>query len=401
MAYTINLTNGQLFASVPDGTINNDSSQVIVGKNYAGYGEFIGENFIHLLESGSATTSPLSPLTGQLWFDSISGVLKVFNGITFKNLGSASSDVTAPASPVLGDLWYDPVNKQLFVYDTETAGWILVGPAFTSGSGVSGAIVDIIEDVNGIQHTVVKLYVQDDVVSITSKDAEFTPGIPIIGFESQTIKPGTTLSAGLPGGVPLFEGTARRALTLIDLSGNPLPVSEFLLRDGTNEISGTIVPDGPSSRNFGSINRKFQTIYSDNFEGTSLKAKYADLAERFETDTVLQPGTVVELGGEKEITESLTKLSDSVFGVISTSAAYLMNSDAGDDNTHPPVAMNGRVPVRVVGTINKGDRLVSAGNGLAKAALRDEATSFNVIGRSLENKDSNVEGVVEAIVRIN
>jgi hypothetical protein len=77
-----------------------------------------------------------------------------------------------------------------------------------------------------------------------------------------------------------------------------------------------------------------------------------------------------------------------------------MNSNAGTDETHPPVAMTGRVPVRVVGTINKGDRLVSAGNGIARAAQAGEATAFNVIGRALESKLDSAEGTVQAIVTI-
>jgi hypothetical protein len=77
-----------------------------------------------------------------------------------------------------------------------------------------------------------------------------------------------------------------------------------------------------------------------------------------------------------------------------------MNSGAGSDETHPPVAMTGRVPVKVVGQINKGDRLVSAGNGYARAAQPGEATAFNVIGRSLTAKLDSGEGTVEAIVTI-
>lgn len=78
-----------------------------------------------------------------------------------------------------------------------------------------------------------------------------------------------------------------------------------------------------------------------------------------------------------------------------------MNAVAGNDETHPPVAMTGRVPVKTVGIVRKGDRLVSAGNGMARSAKAGEATAFNVIGRSLENKLSTEPGVVEAIVKIN
>jgi hypothetical protein len=112
-------------------------------------------------------------------------------------------------------------------------------------------------------------------------------------------------------------------------------------------------------------------------------------------------GTVVALGGIKEITAAVEDLTEDVFGVISTRAGFLMNGDAGADTTHPAVAVNGRVPVRAIGTVKKGDRLVSAGAGLARAASREEITAFNVIGRSLEDKITADEGVIEAIVKLN
>ena len=77
-----------------------------------------------------------------------------------------------------------------------------------------------------------------------------------------------------------------------------------------------------------------------------------------------------------------------------------MNNGAGNNVTHPPVAMTGRVPVQVTGSVNKGDRLVSAGNGMARAAKAGEATAFNVIGRSLVDKLDSGLGTVEAIVTI-
>ena len=135
--------------------------------------------------------------------------------------------------------------------------------------------------------------------------------------------------------------------------------------------------------------------------GSRLNATYADLAERFASDRAYIPGTVVEIGGPAEVRQVETELSEKVFGVISTNAAYLMNSGAGSDATHPPVAVQGRVPVRVIGTVRKGDRLVSAGDGLARAGKRSEITAWNVIGRALENKQSDGIGMIEAIVKLN
>ena len=161
-------------------------------------------------------------------------------------------------------------------------------------------------------------------------------------------------------------------------------------------VSSTILPTSNTTVNLGSTGMWFNTFY-----GVSVQAQYADLAERFETDQPYDPGTVVALGGIKEITAAVDDLSEDVFGVISTRAAYLMNGAAGSDATHPPVAVNGRVPVRVIGRIRKGDRLVSAGNGLARAGAKNELSPFNVIGRSLQDKTDTGEGTIEAIVKLN
>jgi hypothetical protein len=147
--------------------------------------------------------------------------------------------------------------------------------------------------------------------------------------------------------------------------------------------------------NIGSSSNYFERVFA-----TATTALYADVAERFAADEVMEPGTVVELGGTAEITRSQRDLSDTVFGVISTKPAFTMNGGAGEDDTHPAVAMTGRVPVKVIGTVRKGDRLVSAGNGIARAANPGEITAFNVIGRSLVDKTTAEEGAIEAIVTI-
>ena len=134
--------------------------------------------------------------------------------------------------------------------------------------------------------------------------------------------------------------------------------------------------------------------------GARFEATYADLAERFEADAEYDAGTVVEIGGEKEITAVVEDLSETVFGVVSDTAAMLMNRSAGNNATHPPIAVSGRVPVKVKGQIKKGDRLVSAGNGYARSAAPGELTAFNTIGRALTNKLDENDGTVEAIVMI-
>jgi hypothetical protein len=171
--------------------------------------------------------------------------------------------------------------------------------------------------------------------------------------------------------------------------------------NGITTLAAQLLPNANNSLEIGSNTYKFANVWATTFRGTAITASYADLAERFETDKPYPAGTVVALGGIKEITAETDDLSDDVFGVISTRAGFLMNGTAGDDHTHPPVAVNGRVPVRVIGSVYKGDRLVSAGNGLARAADKTEITAFNEIGRSLEDKYTKDEGTIEAIVKLN
>jgi hypothetical protein len=425
MAYTINLTDGALFATIADGTINTSSSMILVGKNYAGYGEFLDTNFVHLLENSSNTIAPGAPLEGQLWWDSGNSLMKVYNGISWKTISSATSSSTAPTNNVQGDLWYDTVNQQLKVWTG--ASFLLVGPQFTAGTGTTGAIVATILDNVGSNHTVIELFVADNIVGIVSKDATFTPQTALSGFT--TVRPGITLSTAIAGQVPLFQGTATNSQLL-----NSLTSSQFMRTDANTSTTGTLSVQNNTGLSVGA-NSDYRVTVSGNdvtlrnqtsggnlyfgvnvagnttptlvmygangtVSGNQINANYADVAERFEADTELLPGTVVELGGSAEITQVNTDLSENVFGVISTRAAYLMNSSAGSDATHPPVAMTGRVPVKVVGQVLKGDRLVSAGNGMARSARPGEITAFNVIGRALKDKLDTDTGTVEAIVTI-
>jgi hypothetical protein len=481
MAYTITTTAGATLASIADGTVNStNTSLTLIGKNYAGYGIFLNENYIKLLENFYNSSAPTAPLAGQLWYDSTNNLLKVYNGTIWKPISSSASGTSQPASPVIGDLWYDSANAQLKVWSGSA--FITVGPSYTTTSGTSGAVVETILDSGSASHVVVKFYISNTVVAILSKDSTFTPGTSISGFT--TIVPGFNLSSAISGA--FFTGTVSTAATLSGITasqflrndqaassayavtvgsllvGSDLAVTtssgDVSVRNGTSNknldlyinkggvdtkaigitgttgavaipgafsvtgattltgavtasttlavtgittVSNKILPSVTGTIDIGASGTKFGNVHANYLVGTSVTAQYADLAERFEADNVYLPGTVVELGGAKEITRAVQELSESVFGVISTAAAYLMNSNAGSNTTHPAVAVSGRVPVRVTGQVKKGDRLVSAGNGLARAADRTEITAFNVIGRALADKTTQDEGVVEAIVKLN
>jgi len=133
---------------------------------------------------------------------------------------------------------------------------------------------------------------------------------------------------------------------------------------------------------------------------TSTSAQYADLAERYATDTEVEVGDVVMLGGTAEITKCNDELSDAVFGVVSESPAFLMNAQAGNDETHPMIALKGRVFVKVTGTGQAGDRLVSAGNGEARVADMEECTAFNTLGRLIKAKYNVETALTECVIGV-
>lgn len=141
------------------------------------------------------------------------------------------------------------------------------------------------------------------------------------------------------------------------------------------------------------------------FVGTATSAQFADLAERYEADNVYTEGTLVRIGGEKEITETIESLDKDVFGIVSSNPAFRMNDniEQKDRGMNPFIALAGRVPCRIIGKIKKGQRVVSSSTPGVGKALRSldqvsAATPFYIVGRALESKDSVGEGLVEVAV---
>lgn len=191
MAYVINKTNGQQLLLLADGTLDTSTSLFLIGKNYPGYGELQQENFIRLLENGANATAPIAPLAGQLWYDTSTSKLKIFDGSAFKSIGSAVS-ATAPTGAIAGDSWWDTTNDQLKVYDG--SGWQLVGPAYSKLDGRTGSLVETLYDSTGTKHLVITDFVANVRTAITSQDSEFTPNVAVPGYP--TIRPGYNYNNG-------------------------------------------------------------------------------------------------------------------------------------------------------------------------------------------------------------
>lgn len=390
MSYNLQLTNGTVLVQggLTDGQLDTTTTSLaLIGRNYSGYGLFLNENFIKILENFANGTAPSNPLAGQLWWDTVNKILKVYTGTGWKISTGATSASIPPldTTPIGGDLWWDNINNQLKIWSGTS--WITIGPVATPATGNSGATPVLVADTNSINHVVIQFIVNNNVLAWFSKDA-FLTTVP--GFTN--IVPGLNMSTGNSPTVQI-SGTITTA-NLANYSTNSVYSNSAsylgnLVASTTNTASTIVARDFTGN------------IYVNRVVGTATSALYADLAERFASDIPYEAGTVMEIGGNAEVTSVTDELSNNVFGVISTNAAHLMNDGAGNNETHPPIALAGRVPVKVIGKVNKGDRLVSAGNGLARSALQGEITNWNVIGRSLENKYTDDTGIIEAVVKVN
>ena len=227
MAYTVNKTNSGSY-SVQDGVVNTQTDLALIGKGYAGYGEKIAENFLHLLENFSNTTAPAKPVEGQLWYDSTTSQLKVYSGSTFVPAGgNVPYQSSAPSSLSQGDLWIDSATGQLYFYNGTSN--VLIGPSASTGTN-NGFIFETILDSADASQNITKWYNDGNLIAIVSED-EFTPKTTISGFA--TVKKGITLTTAIAD--TKFQGTATDADALGGVA------AQYYLRSNANDTtSGTI-----------------------------------------------------------------------------------------------------------------------------------------------------------------
>lgn len=657
MPYTLRKTNGSTLAIIQDGAIETSTDLVFVGKNYAGYGQTVNENFLKLLENFSSSRIPANPLTGQVWFDTSTLKLKVYDGIRFKSLTITEIDNKRPSDLRQGDQWFDPVDQALYVYNgqdfikigpeksakalqSQIAGVLVPGndnnsytvlqasidtgtgsvvaafskssfepesnseyytqqkflniqrgislPGYTAVRGtfdqtIIGAVPDLTnqwtffgaassawgmleKDNSGstVAFYDAKEYIRRSIGDslrlngelVTSSNDGVTVGtgkiiklhvVPAYGntagnltnlqstrinFNIQTVNTNTNVialdySAGtllvLPNAPlgstnspthPVDIGTETqrfRSVYAKNIYANVLSTSTtgliqgtWSLAPGSSIIGGSVqattaitatnavnlqsfdnvsyvhaqtatnalsitqrdadgrvwangIVASPSASFFGSwtvgsgASVQATTILgSDNVgyigasasgsnntivqrtgtggvnatsvttqaisagsltssNGTisgqwtlvgssTLEATYADLAERYASDKEYTPGTVLIIGGSKEVTTTSVRADVKVAGIVSTSPAFKMNYAAGENSTHPYIALKGRVPCKVRGKINKGNRLVtSALPGYAEAFQAGDDPNA-VIGIALEDWFGD-QGVIEVMVK--
>jgi hypothetical protein len=404
MPYTIYKTNGLKLTTVEDGTLNLTTDLQLVGKNYAGYGQTVNENMVKMLENFANTSAPLKPLTGQIWYDATLQKIKYYTGSKWTQVSTTNLSSNIPTDLNDGEFWFDSFTKRLYV--SYNGGFVLIGPGTGGGTGggtTSGSIgTSKVTADTSIEYDVIKLQIGETVQAVVSPFTFIVDaGDPLI-TQYTRIRNGITLQGSNPiTGVSsstnmYFWGTAADALRV---AGRP--ASDYLLSADVNVAAGSITSLGnitfissgsPSTPGY--IEGAWQLT-----TGSTLETTYADLAERYHADAIYETGTVLVMGGNFEVTISTEGFDTRVAGIVSTNPAFKLNSDAGTDETHPYIALKGRVPCKVVGPIKKGDILVTSRHpGYACAAdLTLSVHPAAIIGKALEELSEGF-GVIEVKV---
>jgi len=209
---------------------------------------------------------------------------------------------------------------------------------------------------------------------------------------------GTTITAAgniSTNGTLQVDSTATFSGT-VNLNGNTKLGSDASDTVTFNAKTDNIIPDGINTRTLGDSTNVWNTVYATTFEGKATSAEYADLAEKYLANKDYEPGTVLVFGGPAEVIATETKGDRRVAGIVSTNPAHLMNSALEGD--YPvAIALQGRVPCKVLGKVKKGDLLVTS--AIPGYAIVDNHPSVGtVIGKALEDKDSDDKGVIEVVV---
>jgi hypothetical protein len=348
--------------------------------------------------AGSLVVNGTASISGALSSSGFTSPTASINNLTVSNIAvtgtsSFSGNVAAP-SFIAANGVYAPV----------IAGTLATGaqPNITSVGTLSALSVTapIVGSVTGSALTVTQP-AQPAITSVGTLTSLTVSGAASVGNLSAASISVATLS-------PTTLNSTTVNATNYTMSGTFLPTSNGTLNLGgpsnnfatvyaTNyTMSGTFLPTSNGTLNLGGPSNNFATVYANTFAGLSTTAQYADLAECYQADAEYGPGTVVMFGDVTEVTVASGLNTTRVAGVISTNPAHLMNGALASEYV-AKVALQGRVPCKVVGKIKRGDLLiVSDIDGVATAST---APAFGaVIGKALGSYNSESVGVIEVVV---
>jgi hypothetical protein len=217
MPYVLKKSNGRVFVTIPDGSIDQSTAITFLGKNYAGYGQVIGQNFLYLMENFASISQPKNPIQGQLWYDSANLQLKIYDGFVFDPINLTQLSSVAPATGNNGDLWFNTTNNTLNIWNNS---WQTVSGSGGSSAGLSQQNIN---DVSNVSYLISILSINDDKIAVISKDEFIVNALDPLQSLFPVVKKGITLSgANSASGVSsaltttnyLFWGTAASAISM-------------------------------------------------------------------------------------------------------------------------------------------------------------------------------------------
>ena len=391
MAYTVNKTNSSASVSaytVQDSVLNTQTDLSFIGKGYAGYGETVAENFLHLLENFSNTSAPSKPITGQLWYDETNNKLKVYDG-SFKPVSGAEYQSSAPTSQQQGDLWIDSDTQQLYFYNGTSN--VLVGPP-ASGGTTNGFVYNTIADSTDVNQNVTYWYNDGNLIAIISEDT-FTPKSAISGFA--TITKGITLSTAISD--LKFAGNATDA----DKLGG-VAAANYLRSNANDTTSGTlavlndggivvgadqdlsITVDG-SGVNFNSLTSNADMIFKVNDGGSTVTSMYIDGSTNQIGIGTTSPSTKLQVDGTVTATTFAGALSGNVTGNVVGNVTGTVTGSSSLNLLLTGGTLTGTLTARaIVPSANNTYDIGASGNNFNNAYLKTinsttlNATTINV-----------------------
>ena len=303
----------------------------------------------------------------------------------------------------LAEITVDTTNGTLRVHDAITVG----GSNIATVAYVTAQISALSSNSISSGTSNVRVFANGNVTTSAAGTANVlvvqSTGALITGVNSVSgnVTGGNLLTAGLISATGAIQVGGDMSLVGNIVDTGPLTITTSssgnitLSPNGTGNINTTanIMPSANATANIGSTSFRYNTIF-----GLATSAQYADLAEKYTADADYVPGTVLEFGGDQEVTATTTSHSPRVAGIVSTLPSYIMNDGLVGDHT-AMVSLTGRVPCLVQGPVAKGDRLVAS--DVVGHAQRLDPAQYEpgcIIGKALEDYPSPATGTIEVAV---
>jgi len=319
MTYTVKRTNGLNPIVIADNTIDNSTSITLVGRNWSNYGSLLDQNFLQMLENFADAVPPANPIAGQLYYNTTSRKLQVFDSIlnSFKSIVSVYTDNTAPATdPQEGDLWMDTfisANPVLKCY-VNNRGWVVIGPP----AGAAQLTSELLSDAAGNQVPVLSMFIQNKRFAILSPNVNQTWGYPFRPVEGtpphqkpipgfHTVYPGFNINSQDDVSNNRFIGQATDSVALDGL----LP-TQFMRTDLDTYTTGTLniinangLVQG-SSDNFHLHSDNTDTLFTSNINSARLRFQTTNVAGYTSDSLTILGNNSVYFNSDVYIANSLT-----------------------------------------------------------------------------------------------